>query len=506
MAVKTIPKSTILLVAILLAVSSFPLAFFSGLFWDDWTMVWLYQNQGLMSLYALALQHAHVLYGPVASLPLFVDPEWSARLALVLSLICRISIALILVGIINFDGSRPFLAVAFAVFFLLTPLFDSRGILVVWHYDVFALAYIGSIWLSGVRGFAPKAVSVVLCLIGLSVEPLAALEPLRWWYLYNRSQSLPEAVSRSLPCFIAVIAYAISKLTFYVPFGVYEGYNSVMFEPSSVIDNVVANLIYVKYVALQSLYAIRDFRYDSIWIIIIVIVTSFGVFLPLLKSRRSDLSVSTGLALAGLAVMLLGSIAVSAIGQVASVDHFSNRFAVALQFGGALSLAAVVATLPSSVLRYSAASAAVFAFCVLNYQNAKWALLDSAVIADFRQDIAVHLKDREPEVIWVEFEWNNSGDFYRRRCLSANDMNVKLRMMIETESFLYDLGCTKITETGVGNAWCMVSGRDRGPCPTRKEWLTFVIPENIDRHYEISLPVLINAVRRENTNWGDLQY
>ena len=32
--------------------------FFSGLFWDDWTMVWLYQNQGLMSLYALALQHA----------------------------------------------------------------------------------------------------------------------------------------------------------------------------------------------------------------------------------------------------------------------------------------------------------------------------------------------------------------------------------------------------------------------------------------------------------------
>ena len=482
-----------------------PFAYFDGYFWDDWTVLWLFKHVGVGSLYSYSLQIAHPLFAPVSTLPLFAGEEWAGRSALVLSMLCRAATAYLLFRTLDHDGTRLELGLVTAAVFLLSPVYDSRGVLVLWHYDVFVLAYVASIRLSGTRSTAGRASALILCLIGLSVEPLASLEPLRWWYLGERTRNVRAAVLMSLPCLGTVLVYAVSRLTWFKPFGVYAGYNSFAFGLTEILGPFEANLKYPLLMLKAIPASVLPFRTEQPAIVGGFVLFSLACMVPLLQVRKITRRRLVGVWGAAILVWMLGAAAVAAIGQTASQWHFSVRFAVAIQIAFAIAAGAMIASLPFRTFRYLIAAGAVFCFAVFNFQYGKWALYDRIVIEDFRAQAAALLRRSPPQVMWVRFDWESGSGFFRDRCLSANDTNVRLGDLGIVDSFVYDLGCFRYPpDNGLGRDWCTVSGRDTRECPGLETWARFEVNSRVRPYTFYSLAQLVAAIR-SNESWGTLE-
>lgn len=450
---------------------------------DDWAWVWTYHAHGAARIFRLLLDASHPGFAPIIALTFWLGGAIPGRAAHAIAVLCHLCSAWGLWRIFDVGRDYAWLAVTIAIAYLLGPfLGDLTPSLVHVVYDVFILAYLCSIWLSGRTGNLALGAAVIACIIGLSIETLAVLELIRWWHLYYRGYRGKALAQRALPFLALVAALFVSRITWLVPKGIFAGYNAIE-DPGAhnVAHLFIANLFFFADIRQPLALAVDLLRYDSVLIAgaLLVAATALVLALPRRDDRppRGQLG---ALALLGIAVFFTGMAPYIAIGREASRVDVQSRFAVVSQFGALILIALVITLLRPVALRIIAISAFLLLFAANQLQLDKWLIYEGQVVGDTRQQIGAYLTGKSPKVLLVDFDPPAKSFLYlKRACLSSYDINVGLEMAGQRNgSFVYDRACGPAVYHDP--AGCLITGYDpAGPCPVDERTATFAIDPTI---------------------------
>lgn len=444
---------------------------------DDWAWLWVFAAQGPGALQTYVGQSGHPGLGPVLNAMLWLGGADAPQLSRIIALLCHLANGWLLWRIFGEGRASSAIAATVAIAYLAAPyLFHLRGSFAHTTYDVLLLAYLASIWLSGRDGAFALSGAVALCAAGLSLETLAALEPIRWWVLMRRKSSLKAVATGTLP-FLGVILLAILlRATVFVPSGPYAGYNAVkLLAWSDYVNNTRNHLWFLADWRTPATSLSDLFRYDSVFVLLPLVA---GAALVAYAAQRigdaEPVALLAEYALLGIIVVGLGSLPYVLIDRSPDRIDFHARFAVAAQFGAILLMAAAV-----QALRFASAKAAcVFGLQILcgaaHLQSGKWMLYEERAVGDFRRQVGDYLRSRDQLVLLVRFEPPGPQFLWTRRaCLSSYDINGSLELAgLRGNSFVYDVECGPGAYTA--QAGCSVTAfAEHRPCPATRREATF---------------------------------
>jgi hypothetical protein len=438
-------------------------------FIDDWAMVWINHWQGPAGIREVFWQMAHPWFGPLNNLLFWLGGDVPGRLARILSLLFHLANGWLLWQIFKAGRGASLFAATIAVLYLISPFLGApRATFAL--YDVSIFFYLLSIWLSGRAGIAAFAGSLVTVLIGLSVETLAALEPIRWWYLYRRGYNVRSAAHRAVPCLAIVFAVAVSRLTWEAPYGeLYGGHNAIKpFVFWEFSKQVILHLLY--YVrALEPLrYVPALFIHDNLliggMILLAAMLAGYWHFRTADGMSRREQAVLFSIGLMVLGLGMLPYVLVQK--NPPAWTGFYAYLAVASQFGVLILAALAISMLPKPVLRGAALALVVFIFSAMELQFGKWAMYDGQVMADFRAQLATEFRTHPSELLFVRFRPASSEILFVKTCLNNYDINVALDIRdLRNGSFAYDEDCG--AQYFARDGKCGVTEYERVPCPPK---------------------------------------
>ncbi|MBU6508073.1 MAG: hypothetical protein KGQ82_11295, partial [Alphaproteobacteria bacterium] len=356
------------MMALTLAVNV-PMFICNTVFGDDWAWVWVHHWQGVGAVQRYLSMIAHPGFGPLIDLPFLIAGDAPGRAARTMAVVFHLANGWMLWRIFHGGKGLAVFAAGIAILYLASPfLGGNRATLSHAQYDVFIFCYLASIRISGRRSFV-AAIAAILCqAMGLSIETLAPLEIIRWWYLRQRGEALRTIAWRSAPYAAIVVALLVARLTFFVPHGYATGRNAV--EPlviGTVLHGIVTHLHYYVLAMEPLKFVPKLFGYDSAVIVAALIVASLAVGFAAYRARAAALPARRliGLFALGGAVLFAGMAPYVAAGRPPVWTGFYSRLAVMSQFGIFILGAAVLAALPGRVARGVAIAVIVFLFSAM---------------------------------------------------------------------------------------------------------------------------------------------
>ena len=438
-------------------------------FIDDWAFVWLNYWRGGGGVRDVYWQAAHPWFGPLTNLLFLVGGEVPGQFARALALLFHLGNGWLLWQIFKTGRSTPAFAAIVAVLYLASPFLGApRATFNL--YDIFIFVYLVSIWLSGRQGVVSFAASLVMTFIGLAVETLAALEAVRWWYLYQRGFGFRAAMQRAGPCLLIVLAVAVSRATWEAPYGeIYGGHNSIKpFDLQEFVRHVFLHLIYYIRALQPARYVLDLVVYDNLLLGGLIALGAIAVGYWQFRTRggvvRGELA---RLFLLGLTVLAVGMLPYIIVRENPPAwMGFYAYLAVASQFGVLILAAAVISIIPRPVLRGAMLGLAAFVFSAMELQFGKWAMYDGQVVLDFRSQLAAEFKNHPNELLFVRFRPASWDVLFVKTCLANYAINVPLDIRnLRNGSSAYDQDCQAEYYTADGK--CGVTAYERVPCPPK---------------------------------------
>lgn len=412
---------------------------------DDWAWIWTFHTYGAKAVQHYLAASGHPGYGPVCNLLLALGGQHVGRLAHVFMIAFHLGNGWLIWRIFHDSHHPPSLAASVAVLFLSAPyLAGLHASLAHAPYDFAIFFYLLSIWLSLRIGRLALAGAAIAGIIGLSVETLMALEPLRWWVLY-RARGNAFAAARVGALFIVIAFFvALTRMFWFVPSGPYAGYNVIAYagigEYLRRAAHYIAFFVDIRQpVAFAGSLAQHENPLFTCAIFIGACIASGSVWCGRLAE---DHELRAFFVVAGV-TLFLGMSPYVAIGDIPSRVDVSSRFAVASQFGALMLMAGVIQLLPFAAVRAILLTALLFVFMANQFQLGKWLLYEGQVIGDFRRQVGAYIGRTGDQVLVVDFSPPSREFLYlNRACLGSYDTNVSLALTHERGgSFVFDGGC-----------------------------------------------------------------
>lgn len=471
-------RCVLIMIALTLAVN-IPMFVCNTVFGDDWAWVWVYHWKGAADIQRYMWMIAHPGYGPLLNLFFWLGGDAPGRPARIIAVACHLANGWMLWRIFREGRDTSTFAASVAVLYLSSPfLGGNRGSMGHDTYDVFICGYLLSILLSSSRRVPALAASLVCLAIGLSIETLAALEVIRWWYLRQRGMTLKQIAWRGTPFMMMILALLMSRLTWLVPTGYAAGHNEI--EPFTIrgfLEQIRAHLLYYVRALAPTRYVPSLFTHESG-----IIVTALGAFSAAtgIAAWKANGGASgrrvIGLLVLGAVVLLLGMLPYVAAHRVPVWTGFYARLAVVSQFGVFILAAASLELFRGSAARGIAIGLIVFVFSGMALQFGKWMLYDELVVQDFQTALAKEFAHHEPELLFVHFRPESDDILFLKRCLANYDINVALNITHrEHGSFAYDADCGAAEYTQDGK--CGATAFERSECPPKWDADFVIRPE-----------------------------
>ena len=470
---------------------------------DDWAYGWIFHNQGGIGVIRYMLHAGHPGLGFFLSLLWDLGGKnpalWSHIIAIVFHLANGWLLWLIFQKIPN---GRKFAAIL-ATLYLVSPFvagFDFG--LSATLFDMVIFCYLLSIWLSGYGNVFLMLCAVLAALVGLSLETLAALEPIRWWYLNRQYPNIRAVIWRALPFACAALLISIARIVWFQPEGAYFGYNAIKAVDFGEQLHLAQQHLSFFFGAIDSLwYASALVRYDSL-LALIPVAGAVAVFVTLARAgpmpRYPELALLVAL---GVLVLLMGMLPYNLIGSVPQRIDNVARFAIVSQFGALILFSVIISLVPSVSLQAMATAMLVFIFACVPLQMTKWLLYEELVLREFRTQVGAYLAESAKQVLVVQFLPPSSHFLYRHRgCLSSYDINVALEVSgLRQGSYVFDRDCGA---TYYNSTYCgFWFGFFIQPCPTTRLSGQFRLNPGADNYEKSRLIDLATMVQLKD-RWG----
>ena len=457
------------MIAITLAVNV-PMFICNTVFGDDWAWVWVHHWHGTSAVQHYLSMIAHPGFGPLINLPLLIGGDAPGRAARTIAVVFHLANGWMLWRIFREGKGLTVFGASVAILYLASPfLGGNRATLSHVQYDVLIFLYLASILISGRPGISAIVVAMLCQAIALSIETLAPLEIVRWWYLWQRGKRAKAIAWRSAPYVCIVLALLIARLTFFVPGGYATGRNAIEpFAIGTVLRGIVTHLHYYVLAMEPLKFVPRLFGHENVAIIVALIFASVAIGFAAYRAPATTVSPRRllGLFILGGAVLFAGMAPYVAAGRPPMWTGFYARLAVMSQFGVFILGAAVLTALPGRAARGVAMALVVFLFSAMELQFGKWMLYDELVVDDLQTDLASEFAHHDPELLFVHFQPRSDKILFVGRCLANYDINVALNITGRDHgSFAYDADCQAAEYTADGQ--CGATGFTHTPCPPK---------------------------------------
>jgi hypothetical protein len=474
-----------------------PLLVTTTVYGDDWAWVWVNHFQGAAKIREYMWQIAHPGYGPFFNLWFWLGGDEPGRVARASALAVHLGSGWLLWRIFLLGRVSPAFAATVAVLYLASPFLGGiRGTLSHAEYDVFIFSYLLSIRFSVDRRLIAVAGAVVALFVGLSLETLLALEALRWWLLYQNGYRGRKFIYRVAPFAAVVLAVAISRVTWLVPYGeVYASHNTMKAKSLSDLAFQIALHCYYYVQALEPIrYVASLVAYENVIVTLLLAAAAavVGILYHRVKTepRDRDLVILFGL---GLVVLGLGMLPYVLIQRAPNWVNTYSRFVVASQFGAFILMACFIHALRGRLVRAAALGLAAFVFAGMQVQLGKWMMYDELIVADLQRQLGDRFKANPPELLILRFPQDSHEVFYIKRCLANYDINVALDIAgTRHGSFAYDRDCDGEEYTKEGK--CGVTGFDPVPCPAIRRTAEFRLRPEMERFTRLRIVDLAKQV------------
>src|SRR5258708_33503900 len=450
---------------------SIPMFLFSTVFGDDWAWVWVYHWQGAAGIQDYMWRVAHPGFGPVYNLAFWLGGDEPGRAARAFAVAFLLGSGLLLWRIFYEGRSPPIFAVSVAALYLTSPYLGGlRDTLDHSGYDAYVFFSLLSILLSARRGVFIFIGAILAHAIGMLLESLAAVEVVRWWYLYQQGYGPRALVRRAIPFILVVVAFGISRATWMAPYGdYYAGHNAL--ELSSVSEFAHQIYLHLQYFfsALEPLrYVPSLFVHDNLLIGGVIVLFAAGLAAACMNvTPRGSYRGLAVLAILGVVTLGLGMLPYVAIARPPYWWIFYSRLAVASQFGVFILGAVFISALPWRALRAVTLAAAVLVFSAMHLQLGRWMLYDHLVVSDFQSQLARYFASNPCQLLFIHFQPQTADVLFVKRCLANYDVNVALDVSgRRNDGLAYDKDCAAdiVTEDGK----CGVTAFERIPCPPKR--------------------------------------
>lgn len=447
-----------------------PMFICNTVFGDDWAWVWVYHWQGMDAIQHYMSMIAHPGFGPLINLPFLIGGDAPGRAARTMAVIFHLANGWMLWRIFREGKGLAIFGASVAILYLASPfLGGNRATLSHAEYDVFIFFYLASVRISDRPGIGATIAAILCQVIGLSIETLAPLEIVRWWYLWQRGER-PKAIAwRSAPYAGIILALLIARLTFFVPRGYATGHNAV--EPLAIGTVLHGFLTHLHYyvLAMEPLkFVPKLFGHENAAIVAALVLASMAVGFAAYRAPATTVPPRRLLWLfvLGGAVLFAGMAPYVAAGRPPMWTGFYARLAVMSQFGVFILGAAVLTALPGRAARGVAIALVVFLFSAMELQFGKWMLYDELVIDDLQANLTGEFAHHDPELLFVHFQPRSDDILFVGRCLANYDINVALNISGRDHgSFAYDADCGAAEYTADGK--CGATAFAQTPCPPK---------------------------------------
>lgn len=267
-----------------------------------------------------------------------------------------------------------------------------------------------------------------------------------------------------------------------------------IFDPSEAFSLIVVHFKYfIKSILLAGRMARDLVVNDSIAITACLIAAAAGVSAHL--SRIGTIMTASSAVKLGIlasVVFVVGALPFVMIARVPTVENFSSRFAMTSQLGILIAMALVASLVPWRVPRLAMIGITVFVFAAAQVQSGKSAMLEEAVLPDFREQMASYLDATGPQTLSVRFQPPIAKLTFRHRPLDRYDFNVPLYLSGHRHgAILFDGDFGGQTFESVK---CSVSSFEVLPCPEIKRTATYRVRSDMQQPSEVPLSTLVRAV------------
>lgn len=443
---------------------------------DDWAWVWVYRSQGPGAIPRYMWEAAHPAYGIFLDLCFMLGGDRAGQVGHVLAIGALLACGWLIWRIFRDARSSPSVAATFAVLYLSSPFIaDLHGSLAHSFYEPVTFFYLLSIWLSLRRGAVALAGALLAMVAGLSIETLAALEPLRWWLLYRERGNWREALRAIAPFAALALAAAAVRVFWLTPEGIYRGYNAIAAPGEHDFTRLAKqSLRFFLDVREPAKFAADLWRYDNPLLGVVLLIGALFTGRATWRNGVIDAAELRGLFVVGAIVLVCGTIPYVAIDRFPSRFDVNSRYAVASQFGALLLAVGALHLVRFAPVRALVLASVVLVFMANQLQLGKWLLYEAPIVADFRAQVGAYLAHADDQVLLVDFVPPATDFLFNRRvCLSSYDTNVSLELAgLRRHSFVFDRACGQ--NIYANPAGCLLTGYDpAGPCPAEHRTATF---------------------------------
>jgi len=443
---------------------------------DDWAWVWVYRSQGAGAIPRYMWEAAHPGYGVFLDLCFLLGGDRAGQVGHILAVGSLLACGWMIWRIFRDACFGPSVAATFAVLYLSSPfLADLHGSLAHSFYEPVTFFYLLSIWLSLRRGVVAVAGALVAMVIGLTIETLIALEPLRWWLLYRERGSWRAAALAIAPFAALALAAATVRVVWLTPEGIYHGYNGIETPDGKDFARLAKqSLRFFLDVREPARFTADLWRYDNPLLSVVLLIGALFAGRAAWRNGATDAGELRGLFIVGAIVLILGTIPYIAIDRFPERFDVNSRYAVASQFGALMLMVGALHLVRIAPVRFIALASLVFVFMANQLQLGKWLLYEAPIVADFRTQVGAYLAHADDQVLVVDFAPPARDFLYNRRvCLSSYDTNISLELAgLRRHSFVFDRACG--ASIYANPAGCLITGYDpAGPCPAEHRTATF---------------------------------
>jgi len=206
---------------------SVPLVLNKDLYWDDWSLFWIYWVEGPSSLFQLYEEVRRIGHWPPVAVFLNLGGGYVGVLARSLAVVCHALNAILLYRILGQMRLTSEISVWIACLYALSPFYYGRGLLLLAGIDLFLLCYLLSIWFLSYQRRHFDIMALLFFVLSMGHETFLFLEPLRVLFLYDTRKDLPTVIRTCLPFWIIGITFTILRGTLLKPYGHWASYNQL---------------------------------------------------------------------------------------------------------------------------------------------------------------------------------------------------------------------------------------------------------------------------------------
>ena len=464
-----------------------PLVTINGLFWDDWPEFWHFWVGGVDRLREFHWQTAHYGYFPPNAFLHEVGQAYYGSLGRFVGVVAHTVNSYLLYLILRRPRLTRPASVWAAAIFLLAPFYFARGIAAYYHYDLFLLPFLLSVWLLRFERRGRDVWAWLCYAAALSFEILLFLEPLRLLFVYRRDRGIAHTIRRVRPFWAIGLAFVAARVWLFKGYGDYAGYNRMNFDPVEIILSIGRHGRYfvrtIETVVLFAWALAGPAGFAAIGLAALATGVLAGRRRLKLPSMRIDRRLVALVALAVVISMFAALPYALTTHQEPLLFRFGRQTFVSM-IGASILAAALMAAIPYASLRGAAIAVLLGVMSLSSLHASKWFMYDSLLQRDIvmQLDRAIEAGPDEMPLIGVHMYPESQFVTALGRYFSR-DLIVPLNMMrdpslppvfvLDADRYSRDRTWSREDTARDMRGRCSINSGEMLPCPDEVVFLDY---------------------------------